>query len=181
MIELVLPTELGPGTGTNELIPAPPNSVDPSGIPTRPTVDVEGGKADWVVKPFGQPSDELPESPPPSNRAPDDPGLPDAAQFVVPCNGVIGDTPGVAISVEPSGMPSGRVEPMLSGEVEGIPIDGGIVGSAICAIAATGGSHIRPNARAAPRSMAVNRRCLDLLEEGCSRMGCSGFLHCAGR
>ncbi|MGT2441157.1 hypothetical protein ACU4GH_41150 [Bradyrhizobium betae] len=179
MIEFVLPTESGPGTGTNELIPAPPSSVDPSGIPTRPTVDVEGGKADWVVKPFVQPSDELPESPPPSNRSPDDPVLPDAAQFVVPCNGVIGDTPGVAISVEPSGMPAGRVEPMFSGEVEGIPIDGGIVGSAICAIAATGDSHIRLNARAGAMSIDVNRR--GLFAKGSSRMGYSGFLHCVER
>ncbi|WP_199763025.1 MULTISPECIES: hypothetical protein [Bradyrhizobium] len=173
--------EPGPGTGTNGLIPAPPSSVDPSGIPTRPTVDVEGGKADWVVMPFGQPGDELPESPPPSNRAPDDPGVPEAAQFAVPCDGVIGDTPGVAISVEPSGMPSGRVEPRLSGEVEGMPIDGGIVGSAICAMAAAEGNDIRLTASAAPGSIDASRRYLDVFEEGCSRMGCSGFLHCAER
>ena len=177
----MLPTESGPGTGTNELIPALPSSVDPSGIPTRPTVDVEGGKADWVVMPFGQPGDELPESPPPSNRDPDDAGLPDAAQFVAPCNGVIGDTPGVAISVEPNGMSSGRVEPMLSGEVVSIPIDGGIVGNAVCATAATGGNHTSQNATAAPKSVDANRRSLYLLEEGCARMGCSGFLHCAER
>ena len=154
----MVPTvELGPGTCTDGLMPAPPISVDPSGIPTRPTVDVEEGWADWLVMPLAQVSDELPDSPPPSNKAPDDPALPDAGQLVMPCDGVIGETPGVAISVEPSGMPSGRIEPVLSGDVEGMPIDcgvAGIVGSAICATAAIGVRH-RPTASAAPRCIAA--------------------------
>src|SRR5689334_10356145 len=130
---------MGPGTGTDGLIPAPPISVDPSGMPTRPTVDVWGSRADDVVVSLGQPDDEPPERPPPSNRVPDDPALPDTGQLVMSCEGSMGDTPGVAISVEPSGMPSGRVEPRLSGDVAVMPTGACagscVVGSAICAFA----------------------------------------------
>jgi hypothetical protein len=106
-IDVVPTVELGPGTGTVGLIPAPPISVEPSGIPTRPTVDVEGRDETAAVLP-AQLVDEVPDSPPPSNNAPVDEGLPDPTQPVVLCMGLIGEMPGVAISVDPSGMPTGR-------------------------------------------------------------------------
>jgi len=52
-IEFVLPMDVGPDTGTDGLIPAPPISVEPSGIPTRPTVDVEGRGEAAAVLPAG--------------------------------------------------------------------------------------------------------------------------------
>jgi hypothetical protein len=125
--ELALAGRFEPGTGTVGLIPAPPSSVEPKGIPTRPTKDDEG-RADGGIRLSVQESDVPPESPPPSNSAPGDPALPDAAQGPVACEGLTGDRPGVAISVEPKGMPSGRVDPEASGDVARMPTDGCIAG-----------------------------------------------------
>jgi hypothetical protein len=113
--------DVGPDTGTDGLIPAPPISVEPSGIPTRPTVDVEGRGEAAAVLP-AQLVDEVPDSPPPSNNAPDDAALPDPAQPVMLCAGLIGEMPGVVISVDPSGMPTGRVDCGLSGDVASMPV-----------------------------------------------------------
>ncbi|WP_247457730.1 hypothetical protein [Bradyrhizobium sp. 2] len=66
LIEVVLSVAAGPCTGTDGLIPAPPSSVAPSGIPTRPTVDAEGSGDAAVMLPL-QVTDEPPDSPPPSN------------------------------------------------------------------------------------------------------------------
>jgi hypothetical protein len=148
-IELVPLDSIGPGTGTAGLIPAPPISVAPSGMPTRPTVDSGAGTIGVIVVLLEQPSDEPPDNPPPSNKVPDDPLLSETAQLVTPGEGLIGDTPGVTISVEPSGMPAGRVEPRLSDDVADIPAEGCVVGSAICACDAVGVSHIRLAASAA--------------------------------
>ena len=77
----------------------------------------------------------LPESPPPSNGAADGPAPSEPAQFVVPkvCEGSTGLMPGVAISVEPSGMPVGRVDPVDSGDVAPMPVVGGWLGNVACA------------------------------------------------
>ena len=119
--------DVGPATGTDGLIPAPPISVAPSGIPTRPTVDVEGRDDGATLLP-AQLVDEVPDSPPPSNNAPLDPALPDPAQPIVLCAGLIGEMPGVVISVDPSGMPTGRVDCGLSGDVASMLAGGCIPG-----------------------------------------------------
>jgi len=77
----------------------------------------------------------LPENPPPSNGAADGPAPSEPAQFVVPtvCEGSTGLIPGVVISVEPSGIPVGRVDPVDSGDVAPMPIVGGWLGNAACA------------------------------------------------
>jgi hypothetical protein len=46
-----------------------------------------------------------------------------------PSEGLTGDRPGVAISVDPSGMPSGRVDREASGDVACMPADGCISGT----------------------------------------------------
>jgi hypothetical protein len=129
-IDVVPPVDVGPGTGTDGLIPAPPISVEPSGIPTRPTVDVEGRGEAAAVLP-AQLVDEVPDSPPPSNNAPVDEGLPDPTQPVLLCMGLIGEMPGVAISVEPNGMPTGRVDCGLSGDVASMPVGGCMPGTVV--------------------------------------------------
>lgn len=126
-IDVVPTVEVGPGTGTVGLIPAPPISVEPSGIPDRPTVDVEGRGETAAALP-AQLVDELPDSPPPSNNAPVDAALPELAQPIVLCAGLIGEMPGVAISVDPNGMPTGRVDCGLSGDVASMPAGGCIPG-----------------------------------------------------
>ncbi|WP_157095281.1 hypothetical protein [Bradyrhizobium sp. AT1] len=115
--------EVGPGTGTVGLIPALPISVEPSGIPTRPTVEVEGRGEAAMLLPV-QSVDEGPESPPPSNNAPDDALSLDGGQPIMLCIGLIGEMPGVAISVDPSGIPTGRVDCGLSGDVASMPAGG---------------------------------------------------------
>ena len=130
-MEPALPEEIGPGTGSDGLIPAPPSSLAPSGIPTRPTVDGEL-RGDAGAPVVAQEGDALAESPPPSNRAPGNPALagPEQLLMPMPCDGLTGDTPGVAISVDPSGMPTGRVDPKGSGDVPRMPTDGCISGNA---------------------------------------------------
>jgi hypothetical protein len=131
--EVVLPMDVGPGTGTDGLIPAPPISVEPSGIPTRPTVDVDGRDETAEVLPT-QLVDEVPDGPPPSNNAPEDAALPDPAQAVVFCAGLSGEMPGVAISVDPNGMPTGRVDCGLRGDVASMPAGGCVPGIIVCAM-----------------------------------------------
>ncbi|WP_354160346.1 MULTISPECIES: hypothetical protein [unclassified Bradyrhizobium] len=121
---------VGPATGTDGLIPAPPISVAPSGIPTRPTVDVEGRDGTAAVLP-AQVVDEVPDNPPPSNNAPVDAALPDPAQALVLGAGLIGEMPGVTISVDPNGMPTGRVDCGLSGDVASMPAGGCIPGAVV--------------------------------------------------
>jgi hypothetical protein len=130
LIEVVLPVAAGPCTGTDGLIPAPPSSVAPSGIPTRPTVDAEGSGGAAVMLPLHV-TDEPPDSPPPSNKAPDEAVLPDPAQPAVLCAGLSGEMPGVAISVDPSGTPTGRVDCGLSGDVASMPVEGCIPGMVV--------------------------------------------------
>lgn len=166
--------DVGPGTGTDGLIPAPPISVEPSGIPTRPTVDVEGRGEAAAVMP-AQLVDEVPDNPPPSNNAPEDEALPDPAQPIVPCAGLIGEMPGVAISVDPNGMPTGRVDCGLSGDVTSIPEGGYIPGTVVCAMAAPETSHSMPVASIAPGCIKKTRRdpahrVLTLFDECCCRM-----------
>ncbi|MCP3407261.1 hypothetical protein [Bradyrhizobium sp. CCGB01] len=129
-IEVVLSVAAGPGTGTDGLIPAPPSSVAPSGIPTRPTVDAEGRGDAAAMLPL-QVADEPLESPPPSNNAPGDAEVLDPAHPGMACDGLSGEMPGVAISVEPSGMPTGRVDCGLSGDVASMPVGGGIPGTVV--------------------------------------------------
>jgi hypothetical protein len=121
-MEPALPERSGPGTGAAGLSPPPPSSVAPKGSPVG-LIDTEG-RADGAVSLSAQESDAPPESPPPSNRAPGDPVLPDPAQVPMPPEGLTGDTPRVAISVDPSGMAAGRVDRKASGEVAPMPMDG---------------------------------------------------------
>jgi len=108
----------GPATGAAGLMPAPPISVAPKGIPTRP-IDDGVGSGDEIFRLSAQESGVAPEIPPPSNGAPDDRAPSELAQVSpsAPREGATGLTPGVAISVEPSGMPAGRVERVASGDV----------------------------------------------------------------
>ena len=126
------------GTGATELRPAPPSSVDPRGIPTRPADDVAAlgfdVPAEFVVAVVTQELDALPEMPPPSNDAPEGRTfeLLESEQFVfstlrpTPDGGAAGLMPDVAISVEPNGIPTGwavNPDPKLSGDVVPIPAD----------------------------------------------------------
>jgi hypothetical protein len=153
--------------------------VAPSGIPTRPTVDDEGREDGAVVLP-AHAIDEPPESPPPSNKAPGDAVLPVPAQPAKPCEGLIGEMPGVVISVEPSGMPTGCVDCGLSGDVASMPAGGCAPGTVVWAIAAAEVRHRTPIASVARGCIKVNRRDPDRLalpsfDECCFRMEeCSG-------
>src|SRR6478736_1808877 len=75
----------------------------------RATAGGEDGVAAAVVLAV-QVVDEPLASPPPSNNAPDDAVVPVVVQPVMACPGSTGEMPGVAISVDPSGMPTGRVD-----------------------------------------------------------------------
>jgi hypothetical protein len=101
----------GPATGAAGLMPAPPISVAPKGIPARP-IDEGEGRGDEILRLSAQESDVVPEIPPPSNGVPDDraPSEPAQVSMSAPCEGATGLMPGVAISVEPSGMPAGLGE-----------------------------------------------------------------------
>jgi hypothetical protein len=123
------------------LKPPPPSSVEPSGIPTRPTPDTEpipvGDEADAVGDPTGplamagQVPDAVPAMPPPSKTVLELAELAESAlaeqKVARPLAGssgvtpdVIGLTPGDASSVAPSGMPvgaTGALGPMPSGDV----------------------------------------------------------------
>jgi len=70
----------------------------------------------------------FPESPPPSNNAPGDLAVAGAAQLREPCKGLTGVRPGTPISVDPSGTPTGRVDPDVRGEIAGKPVDGSAPG-----------------------------------------------------
>jgi hypothetical protein len=103
------------GTGSPGLIPALPSSVDPRGIPRRPTdeVEVEGSEL-FAAAADLQDDDEVPDRPPPSKTGPEpEDGKLELEQFVVagampaPVSGAIGPRPGVASSVDPSGIPTG--------------------------------------------------------------------------
>ncbi|MVT71844.1 hypothetical protein GPL20_01735 [Bradyrhizobium cajani] len=158
-----MPSEgTGLGTGTDGLIPAPPSSVAPSGIPTRPAVDVEG-RGDGAIVLAEQAVDEPPESPPPSNNAPGDAGFPEPVQFIMPCAGLSGEVPGVAISVDPNGMPTGRVDCGLSGDVASMPVGGCVPGIVVCAIAAAEANQSMLVASAAPRYIRTSRCDADLV------------------
>ncbi|MHC2518967.1 hypothetical protein [Bradyrhizobium diazoefficiens] len=70
-------------------------------------------------------SGALPEIPPPSNGASDDGGVLEPAQLPMPVlgEGTIGLTPGVEISVAPSGMRSGPLGSATNGDVVRAPDD----------------------------------------------------------
>jgi hypothetical protein len=131
------------------LRPPVPSSVDPSGIPARPTapgndVDVMGCVIVTVVfAPPAQAPVAIPVVPPPSKSVLGDP-MPEGAPIppveeapVIPLGeleqvdmplveGTTGEMPGVVISVAPSGIPAGPTSepaPMLSGEVTPMPTD----------------------------------------------------------
>jgi hypothetical protein len=97
---------------------------------------------------------ERDDIPPPSNRAVEDraPSKPAQLSMSVLCEGATGLMPGVAISVEPSGMPAGCVDPLGRGKVRGevigevtdIPAGGCTPEDAACAKAGTAGSHAAP-------------------------------------
>jgi hypothetical protein len=129
---------VGTGTGATELRPSPGSSDDPKGTPARPTDDVDAAGFDAFVAFVGtlvvQEFDALPEIPPPSNGAPEDcgPEFLESEQFVFPRVGPTPDgdadglMPGVAISVDPNGTPTGwtvEPDPKLSGDVAPIPCD----------------------------------------------------------
>jgi len=114
-----------------------------------------------------QEADAPPETPPPSNGAPeDDLELPEAAQFVTPGmeaaldRGAVGLMPGVAISVDPSGIPTGgTVEPgsKLSGDVAPTP-DGDCSPVAIaCAPARLHPKPVKADAHNAKATSGSNR------------------------
>jgi hypothetical protein len=114
-----------PGGGRSGLLPALPSSVAPSGIRVRPTADDEEAE-DGVFALPAQESELPPERPPPSNRALEVRALPRSLQAAAPmvCEGMTGDIPGFAISVEPSGIPARWVRPELNGKVA--PRPGGV-------------------------------------------------------
>jgi hypothetical protein len=168
------PPGSGLGTGAAVLNPALPISVAPKGSPVGLT-DV-GGRSDESVSLSAQESGELPESPPPSNKAPGDPVLPDPLQFAVAAEGSGEDNPRVAISVDPSGMLCGRVDRKASGDVTPMPGDGCIPGKVAWPIAASGASHAMPAVNVAlrrinPALCRSGRWGFCLFDENHSRMG----------
>ncbi|RZN26663.1 hypothetical protein CWO90_26050 [Bradyrhizobium sp. Leo121] len=97
------------------------------------------GRTMLVVPCAPQPAEECPDSPPPSKTAP---GLLAVKQFsfpklmAAPDCGSTGLVPGVASSVEPSGMPAGRMaEPVAEPSGEARFGNGCTPGVAACAVA----------------------------------------------
>jgi hypothetical protein len=133
--------DAGNGSDGAGLRPALPSSVDPKGIPISPTDDdVEVmGRTMLVVPRAPQPVDEFPDRPPPSKTAP---GLLAMKQFsfpklmLAPDCGRTGLVPGIASSIDPSGMPAGRMaEPVAEPNGEARFGDGCTPGVAACALA----------------------------------------------
>jgi hypothetical protein len=124
------------GTGSAELRPAPPSSVDPRGIPARPADEVDGGSETLASACGLHGNDETPGKPPPSKTAPEDGALaleqlPVANAAPVPVGGAAGLTPGVASSIDPSGIPTRGTAvsgPGFSGELPPKPDDGCALG-----------------------------------------------------
>ena len=93
----------GAGTGATALRPAPPSSVDPRGMPARPTDDrnVTGPETSRPLV-GAQETDASPGMPPPSYGAPDCDKLVEPEQPVLPTvepapdSAAAGPTPGVA-------------------------------------------------------------------------------------
>ena len=109
-------------TGGGGLRPALPSSVDPSGIPVRPTCRVDGAGIDGVAPAIPAQALAAPPMPPPSNSglAADDVGPPAPEQPIVPIAEGAGLMPGVVISVAPNGIPVGPTAipgPMARGDV----------------------------------------------------------------
>jgi hypothetical protein len=157
---LTLLDGLRPATGATGLRPAPPISVAPRGIPTGP-IDEGEGSGDEILRLSAQESDALPEIPPPSNVVRDDraPSEPSQDSIGAPCAGAIGLMPGVAISVEPSGMPADR---MASGDVVRMPTIGCVSVNVAWAIAAVGALHALPAINEAHRMANAILRDLEL-------------------
>jgi hypothetical protein len=107
-------------TGGAGLVPGSPISVEPIGMPARPTCDIDGAGVDGAaVAAPAQPLDVAPAIPPPSNSAV---AVRDVSPPVeqTPVEGSAGLMPGVAISVAPGGMPTGPTgapDPMARGGV----------------------------------------------------------------
>lgn len=161
----------GPATGAAGLIPAPPISVAPRGIPMRP-IDEGEGSGDEILRLSAQESDEVPDIPPPS-KAPDGPAPSELAQVPIssPCEGTTGPMPGVAISVEPSGMPPDR---LASGDVVCVLADC-VPGDVAWANVAVGSIHVTAAINAAVSTaetilhdlecfawLALEERCLSI-------------------
>jgi len=151
-------------------MPALPSSVAPSGIPTRPNDEGEG-RDDEIGRLSAQESEVLPASPPPSNKAPDGPAPSEPAQVVIPafCEGSTGLMPGVAISVEPSGMPDGGADPAESGDVAPMPAAGGMFEGMDCAVAGPGDRNMTPTVNDAQTTVDAIPRGL-----GCGSLRCFG-------
>ena len=110
-------------TGGAGLSPASPNSVEPSGMPARPALNVGRAGIDEPPAPVpAQPLDAAPAMPPPSNSgaAAWDVGPPGLEQPMAPIvEDGAGLVPGVVISVAPNGMPvgaTGTPEPTVRGD-----------------------------------------------------------------
>ena len=112
-----LPSDLAPldsiragRMGAAGLMPALPSSVAPSGIPTRP-IDEGEGRGDEIGRLSAQESERAVLTVRRRRtglRMIAAPSEPAQVAIPVPCEGATGLMPGVAISVEPSGMPAGR-------------------------------------------------------------------------
>jgi hypothetical protein len=109
--------------GGRGLSPASPSSVEPSGMPARPALNVGRAGIDEPAPAVpAQALDAVPAVPPPSNSgaAAWDVGPPALEQPEVPISADgAGLMPGAVISVAPSGMPvgaTGTPEPMVRGD-----------------------------------------------------------------
>jgi hypothetical protein len=174
VVGLALFDRSGLVAGVAGLMPTLPSSVAPSGIPTRP-IDEGEGRGDEIGRLSAQESEVLPASPPPSNKAAEGPAPSEPAQVVIPAfrEGSTGLMPGVAISVEPSGMPAGRADPAANGDVANMPTAGGMFEDMDCANAGMGGRNTTPTVNEAQRTVDAIRRGLSCGSLRCFEKSCS--------
>jgi hypothetical protein len=140
-------------------------------------IDEGEGRGDEMLGLSAQDSAAASDMQPPSNGAPDDWASSVPLQFskTEPCEGTTGLLPGVAISVEPGGMPAGCADRAASGDVMRMPNCGCMSDDRACAIAMVGSAYAIPAindahsaAGAIPRGL--NRFAFRLLEARCSRI-----------
>jgi hypothetical protein len=186
--EVAPPDWVGAGTGKNELTPTLPSSVAPGGMPTRPA-EGETGEEDGILASAHE-SDVFPARPPPSKSAPEGPEFPDLVHVSTPrlCEGMMGSIPGVAISVEPSGIPDGWPELDLVGDVALTPIDGCMFGETEAWASAGSGQH-KPmpvtsetdtsETHSIVRPLRVGWNALSTFEQSCLRMNCAPSGSCS--
>jgi hypothetical protein len=168
---------MGNGSDSAGLRPALPSSVEPNGIPLGPTDDDAevAGRTTLVVPRAPQPVDEVPGNPPPSKTAP---GLLAMKQFsfpkpmLAPDCGRTGLVPGIASSVDPSGMPAGRTaEPAVESSGEVRFGNGWRPGTAACASAGPSDIDSTASHNAAQAANAAFRDGRPDLRESCFRLG----------